>query len=182
MRYRKTVRLKDGRECFLSNVEKQDAAEMISVRIRASGETAFMGRYPDEISMNLPQTEEYIRSMEDGANTVQICARLDGKIVGLAGVNPVGKAEKSSHRAGFGICVLQDYWHLGIGSELVRAAVDFAREAGYCQLELDVVADNLRALKLYEKFGFREYGRNPRGFRLRTGQWQELVEMRLELN
>ena len=49
------------------------------------------------------------------------------------------------------------------------------------QLELDVVADNARAIALYKKLGFVEYGRNPRGFRKRTGDYQELVYMRVEL-
>ena len=53
--------------------------------------------------------------------------------------------------------------------------------AGYAQLELDVVADNAPALALYQSLGFAEYGRNPKGFRSRSGHWQELVLMQLEL-
>ena len=37
------------------------------------------------------------------------------------------------------------------------------------------------AVELYRSLGFVEYGRNPRGFRARGGQWQELLLMRLEL-
>lgn len=55
------------------------------------------------------------------------------------------------------------------------------RQAGYLQLELEVVADNARAIALYKKLGFVEYGRNPRGFRKRNGDYQELVYMRVEL-
>ena len=54
--------------------------------------------------------------------------------------------------------------------------------AGYTQLELEVVAENRAALALYKSVGFEEYGRNPKGFRSRTGGWQELVLMRLELD
>lgn len=64
----------------------------------------------------------------------------------------------------------------------MTACIESARAAGYTQLELSAVAENGRALALYEKAGFVEYGRNPRGFRSRlTGQYQELVYMRLEL-
>ena len=49
-------------------------------------------------------------------------------------------------------------------------------------MELEVVADNARAIALYKKAGFAEYGRNPRGFRTRDGRWQENVLMRLELD
>ena len=48
-------------------------------------------------------------------------------------------------------------------------------------MELEVVAENTSAVKLYESVGFREYGRNPRAFRARRG-WQEVILMRLELD
>ena len=48
-------------------------------------------------------------------------------------------------------------------------------------MELEVVAGNENAIKLYQKYGFIEFGRNPRGFKTREGKWQELVLMRLEL-
>ena len=44
-----------------------------------------------------------------------------------------------------------------------------------------MVGDNENAVRLYKKYGFVEYGRNPRGFLTRDGRWQELVLMRLEL-
>ena len=49
------------------------------------------------------------------------------------------------------------------------------------RLELDVVAENEKAIRLYKKFGFVEFGRNPLGFRCSDGKWQELIMMRLEL-
>lgn len=61
------------------------------------------------------------------------------------------------------------------------ACIECAKKAGYLQLELDVVADNDRAIALYKSAGFREYGRNPRGFQSRTAGFQEVVYMRLEL-
>ena len=47
--------------------------------------------------------------------------------------------------------------------------------------ELEVVADNERAVSLYRCAGFEEYGRNPRGYRSAAAGYQELVHMRLEL-
>jgi hypothetical protein len=44
-----------------------------------------------------------------------------------------------------------------------------------------VVADNERALSLYRRTGFEEYGRSPRGYRSAAAGSQELVHMRLEL-
>ena len=69
---------------------------------------------------------------------------------------------------------------LGIGNYFTESCIECAKEAGYLQLELDAVSDNESALNLYRKYGFTEFGRNPRGFRTREGVWQELVLMRLE--
>ena len=82
---------------------------------------------------------------------------------------------------GIGIAIEKAYWGRGIGKALMLACIECAKNAGYLQLELEVVADNASAVRLYESVGFREFGRNPRGFRARSG-WQELILMRLELD
>ncbi len=109
-------------------------------------------------------------------------AEIGGQIVGTAGIEQVGAKEKVRHRAEFGISVDQKYWGLGVGRALTEACVACAKKAGYAQLELNAVAENERALRLYESVGFVEFGRNPRGFRSRLTGWQELVYMRLELD
>mgnify|MGYP004701593475 CR=1 FL=1 len=85
------------------------------------------------------------------------------------------------HRAEFGIAIEKAYWGRGIGKALMLACIECAKKVGYLQLELEVVADNASAVRLYESVGFREFGRNPRGFRAKHG-WQELILMRLELD
>ena len=52
---------------------------------------------------------------------------------------------------------------------------------GSRNIQLKVVAENARALSMYEKAGFVEYGRNPKGFNSRMTGFQEVVYMRLEL-
>jgi len=107
---------------------------------------------------------------------------IDGHIVGSAGVCAVRSRRKDDHRARFGISILKEYWGMGIGLALMDASVDCARQAGYTQLELEVVADNERAVSLYRRAGFEEYGRNPRGYWSASAGYQELVYMRLELS
>jgi ribosomal protein S18 acetylase RimI-like enzyme len=63
----------------------------------------------------------------------------------------------------------------------MTSCIECAKAAGYSQLELKVVAENARALSMYEKAGFVEYGRNPKGFNSRMTGFQEVVYMRLEL-
>ena len=105
----------------------------------------------------------------------------DGRVVATAGVDAVGTRDKLRHRAEFGISVLRAYWGLGLGRALTEACIQCAKEARYEQLELTVVAENERAIALYRKAGFVEFGRNPRGFRSRTSGYQEIVHMLLAL-
>ena len=118
----------------------------------------------------------------ESASEIELVAEVDGRLAGMAGIEGIGPQEKVRHRADFGISVHRDYWGLGIGRALTEACVACARRAGYAQLELNAVAENKRALSLYESVGFVEFGRNPRGFRSRLTGWQELVYMRLELD
>ena len=80
-----------------------------------------------------------------------------------------------------GISILKEYWGLGLGKALTKACIQCAKEAGYTQLELNVVSENEAAVSLYKSFGFTEFGRNPRGFNSRISGYQELVYMLLEL-
>ena len=50
----------------------------------------------------------------------------------------------------------------GVGGALLAQLIEAARVAGIEVLTLDVRGDNASAQYLYQRFGFREYGRLPR--------------------
>ena len=182
MEYNKTIQLKDGRTCVLRNGTARDGFAVYANFNLTHGQTDFLLSYPEENSMTAEQEAQFLQKKTESQREIELVAEIDGRIVGTAGIEQVGAKEKVRHRAEFGIGVDQAYWGLGIGRALMEACVACAKKAGYAQLELNAVADNKRAMKLYESVGFVEFGRNPRGFRSRLTGWQELVYMRLELN
>ena len=181
MRYAETVILKDGVELLVRNAVASDARALRDVMQRTHAETDYLLSYPDEQSVDDEQEARSLVETERSDNEVELVAVVDGKIVGSAGVAAVGDRRKVAHRARFGISILTEHWGMGIGRVLMEASIDCARRAGYTQLELEVVADNERAVSLYRRAGFEEYGRNPRGYRSVSSGYQELVHMRLEL-
>ena len=181
MRYSKTVILKDGRTCIVRNGTEGDAQGVWDNFVLTHGETEFLSTYPEEVTFTLEQEKAYLKQREESERDAALLAEVDGKIVGTAGVDGIHRAEKSRHRASFGISITKAWWGIGIGRALTEACIECAREAGYLQLELEVVADNRRATALYRSVGFVEYGRNPKAFRSRHSGWQENVLMRLEL-
>ncbi len=182
MEYRETMRLKDGRTCVLRNGTEQDGAAVYENFNLTHEQTDYLLSYSEENSMNPEQEARFLQDKTESENEIELLAEIDGEVAGTAGIEQVGAKEKVRHRAEFGISVDQKYWGLGVGRALTEACVQCAKKAGYAQLELNAVAENKRAIALYESVGFVEYGRNPRGFRSQLTGWQELVLMRLELD
>src|SRR5262245_44850525 len=96
--------------------------------------------------------ERYGRSLEDPAQG-SFVAVLDGEIVGNSGVfkEPYGVAD-------IGMLVADGYRGQGIGSALLQAAIDWARENGCHKVGLQMWPHNDAARALYEKYGFVEEG------------------------
>lgn len=182
MEYRKAFIMKDGRECLLRSGTREDARQVIDCFLLTHAETDFLASYPDENRLTAENETEYLRSRLESPDELMLLAEVGGRIVGTAGVDHIGRGEKTRHRANFGISIERAFWSLGLGREMLRVCIECAKKAGYAQLELEAVGGNDRALALYESEGFVEYGRNPKGFRSRYDGWQELVYMRLELD
>ena len=173
--------MKDGRSCILRNGTEHDGKAVLDNFILTHEQTDNLLSYPDETDITAEQEAQFLKSKTESACEVQILAEVDGTVAGLAGISSMGSQYKVRHRADFGISIDQAYWGLGIGRALTEACIECAKKAGYEQLELNVVAENSRAISMYEKAGFVEFGRNPKGFKSRQTGFQELVYMRLEL-
>lgn len=181
MEYNRIVTLKNGTKCCLRNGTENDAQAVINNFNLTHGETDYLLSYPDENRFTADQEGRYLKEKAESENEVEILAVVDETVVGTAGIDAVGTKYKVKHRAEFGVSIAKEYWGLGIGRALLDACVECARAAGYVQLELDAVAENARAISMYKKAGFVEYGRNPKGFCSRATGFQEVVYMRLEL-
>lgn len=181
MKYNKIITLKNGKEAILRNGEFADGEAVFVNFNETHAETDYLLSYPDENSFNAQQEAEFLKNKTESPNEIEIVALVDGVVAGTAGIEAVGAKYKLKHRAELGIAILKEYWGLGLGKALMEACIECAKEAGYTQLELNVVAENERAVVLYRKMGFVEYGRNPRGFNSRVSGYQEVVYMLLEL-
>lgn len=175
------ITLKNGKIALLRNGMKADGQAALDHFNLTHGETDYLLSYPDENGMTAAEEGNFLAEKTESENEIEIVAIVDGKLVGMAGIDAVGTKDKLCHRAEFGIAITRAYWGMGLGRAMAEACIAVAKQAGYTQLELDVVAENESAVALYRKLGFVEYGRNPRGFHSRTSGYQEVVYMRLEL-
>lgn len=86
-------------------------------------------------------------------DAVLLCARVKGEIAGYGGMRTVLDEGYVND-----IAVLPAFRRQGVGFELVKALVRYAREKGLRFLTLEARASNQSAIRLYERAGFRDVG------------------------
>ena len=104
----------------------------------------------------LPQTRDFV---------VQLLAKGDPMFVAVANGEVVGWCDiqrhpfpAHSHRGTLGMGVIPDYRGRSVGARLMDRTLKQAFATGFVRIEFSVRADNLRAMRLYEKFGFVREG------------------------
>lgn len=177
MRFEKCVTLRDGKQAILRSLEKEDAAAAIWLMRKTAEETRFLMRELDECGMTIAQEEEFIARTKESQHDALIGAFVDRELVGMANVTQVYPRLRVRHRAGMGISLVKAHWGRGIGTALMRALIDLAKDVGYEQLELEVVRSNERAVALYERMGFETVGCIPHALKYRDGSYADLLMM-----
>lgn len=142
------------------------------------GETDNLSFGAEGVPLAPEEEQAYLRTQVDSPDHVQYLARVDGELIGTASLNR--KPGRMRHRGVFGISLKRAWWGCGAASALTEAVLAFARENGFAQLDIEVRSDNVRAIRLYEKFGFRKLCTFPAFFRI-GGQDIDFDVMLLQL-
>lgn len=72
--------------------------------------------------------------------------------------SPSAQQHLAGHAELNGIVVLPEYRSQGIGTRLIAAAEQMARERGFREVCVGVDIENTRARSLYERLGYRDWG------------------------
>jgi ribosomal protein S18 acetylase RimI-like enzyme len=110
--------------------------------------------------------------------------RLDGSFVAVESDEVVGSIHVDTSGHGFGelgMAVARDRRGHGVGSALMSAAIEWARERGLHKISLSVFAHNAAGIALYRKFGFVEEGRRVKQYRRSSGELWDAIDMGLLL-
>lgn len=173
--------LRDGRQVLLHSPGPDDAQAMLDYLRQVSGETHFLIRYPEEVTMTVEEEVEFLRRILGHPLNAQLAAFDGDRVVAMCGVVQEDDKMKVRHRSTLGITVLREFWGCGLGTQMIERCIDAARLAGFEQVELGVYSDNDRARRLYEKLGFRQTGSLPRAFKLKDGTYRDEILMTLFL-
>ena len=168
--------LKDGRVCTLRQATVEDAEGMCAFFPVVAAESDFLARHVDECDMTVEQEREFIRERLKQTNSTIIVAEFDGRIIACAGVDGQ-KFKKFAHHGELGMCVLREFWRLGIGRRIVDYLVGWAEDHGLRKLTLRVFEHNAPAFALYRKAGFIEEGLLKGDVRRADGTYGDTIIM-----
>lgn len=114
-------------------------------------------------AMPLERIEAFVR--EGVVNDAVQFVALDGqRVVGWADIFAAWQPTVS-HVGSLGMGVHPDYRGRGIGRRLLARCIDKAWSKGMTRIDLEVRADNVAAIALYERMGFTHEARRARGMR-----------------
>lgn len=169
------VSLKNGTEITLKSISENEAALALNFLKSIIADTPTLTFTPSEVnSLDVKTEHDIVLNHEKSKTEIMIGAYLDGKIIAICTVAGISSKAKYRHRAELGIAVVREYWNLGIGSALMRTALDFAAKVGYEQVELETANDNVNAIVLYDKFEFKPVGLIPHAQKA-NGQYSDFL-------
>lgn len=104
-----------------------------------------------------------------------------GELCGLYILHP-NNVGRCAHICNASYAVSREKRGLHIGEKLVLDCIERARELGFKVLQFNaVVATNVHARHLYERLGFTQLGTIPKGFRLKSGEYEDICPYYKEL-
>lgn len=163
----------------IERARAEDAAALLNYLKIVGGETENLSFGAEGVSLDLEAEQDHLRMQFESTDNVQYLAKVKDEIIGTASLNR--KHKRMSHRRVFGISLKKAWWGCGAASALMEAILAFAKENGFEQLNLEARSDNARAIRLYEKYGFRKLCTFPHFFKI-NGEYVDFDLMNLELN
>ena len=169
--------LKNGKTAVIRPPRIEDAESLIRLFTTAETETSFLGRNPGEFQYTIEEERSIIENVLKSVDSTWFVAEYEGRIVGQCSIGLVRRNQRFRHRADMAIVLLQSHWNLGIGGRMMTECLNWCREHGVLQVELDVVSGNERAMNMYRSFGFEITGTNPRALRYPNGSFSDEYTM-----
>lgn len=146
-------------EYVIEKAKPEDAEKLLEYLRVIGGESDNLTFGSEGVPFSVEAEKTFIQSRLDSQTDVLYLVKCGDHIIGNGSINSL--SGRMAHRAELGISVLKAYWGKGIGSMLMENLISFAKEGLFEILSLDVRTDNKRAIRLYEKYGFKRIATYP---------------------
>lgn len=172
------IELKNGKNLIIRKPIVDDAASIIKYLNTVGGESDNLLFGKDEFRLTLEQESEYIKNINENANSIMLLGVMENDIVSISLITSFSR-KRIAHNCDLSISVKKDYWNVGIGNAMMKELIKFGNESDTIRnISLGVKANNFYAIKLYEKFGFKKVGEHKNFFNI-NGKYDDEILMDL---
>ncbi|MBI4974025.1 GNAT family N-acetyltransferase [Candidatus Roizmanbacteria bacterium] len=155
---------KEGKPYVIRNLEAGDTEAMMRYINKLSLEQTYILRQGEQSTYEEEKkfVDDQLKQMKDG-KALYLVIESENCIIGATQINL--KEKVHSHVGHLGISLALSYRDQGLGAKLLGVVIERSKiELPSMKIiDLSVFAINDRAKHLYEKFGFKEFGRLPKG-------------------
>ncbi|AGA68223.1 acetyltransferase, ribosomal protein N-acetylase [Desulfitobacterium dichloroeliminans LMG P-21439] len=177
----KIIQLKNGDTVQLREAVKEDATELVAYLLKIGGESDFLTFGSGEFSVSVSDEQAMLEESRTAKNKIMLLALVGNKVIGCLYFEG-GARPRIQHTGEFGVSVLKDYWDKGIGTEMVKELIQWAKVSNIIRkLNLRVRSDNDRAMSVYERLGFIQEGLITREFFI-SGEFNNFIYMGLSID
>lgn len=166
--------LKNEFELSILNAHPDDALSIINFLNKVGGETDYLTFGHNEFSISIEDEKNIIAECLATNINLMLIAKINNEIVGQLFLQRSNKS-RIRHIAELGITVSKDYWGYGIGSYMIKIAIDWAIKQSISKIQLQVRTDNQRAVDLYKKLGFCIEGTIIRAIKINQIYFDEYI-------
>lgn len=165
-------------ELLIRKASADDAKSLVTEFLPLLGsQTDNLSFGKEGLSVSIEDEARYLEQSNDEKN-IYLVAVLNGKIIGTCQANQMRRRFK--HRSEIAIGLLKEYWGRGYASKMLEQLIKLAKEKGTEILQLEVLSDNTRAIRLYTRHGFSIVG-HYRNFSFANGSYHDAEIMELML-
>ncbi|WZE72447.1 N-acetyltransferase family protein [Macrococcus sp. CCM 2573] len=141
----------------IRRVNIKDAEGILEYCKIVGGETDNLLFGSEGLGFSVETERTIIENIAAKEKDIMLVAMDEDNIVGIGNIMGNGRM-RIEHQARLAISVRKDYWGQGVGSRIMQSLIDFAKERSIEIITLEVYHANESAIKLYQKFGFKEIG------------------------
>jgi RimJ/RimL family protein N-acetyltransferase len=161
----------EGERIYLSPRNVEDV-EIFTKWMNGFYITDYIGR--SHQTMTLQEEKEYLENTANDKNTFAIIDSDTDNIIGTVGLHGIDYINRTAR---LGIFIGdREYWSKGYGTEAVRLILDFGfNYLNLNNIDLVLMEFNERALKCYQKCGFKEIGRKRKCKFINGRYWDSIL-------
>lgn len=164
MKFPVQITTKSGKSVLIRPPRPSDDGSMLSFINTLSKEHTFITFQGEQLTLKEEQSfiKKRIKQIKNH-EAVQLLAIQDGKVIANTSIE---LGIRTAHHIGdFAISISDGYRDEGLGSSIMELLLKYAKDnlPDLKIINLKVFANNEKAIHIYEKFGFKEYGRLPNG-------------------